>query len=705
MSQNPITFPLKGGLDLVTRAVEMPPGRVIAALNYVPTSSGYRRIRGYERFDGNYPPSAASIAKISFTSGNTTTQAMVPGAYLSMTSQLQYAFLVAAPVLTGGSYAGGTATGYFLVQIGHDNGTYFVNGATLKDISAVTVGTQSGALDTDPDLTGFTEATLLGLARGYLRAAIGVVPGSGPVRAIFYQKSLNVMCAIRDNVGATAGALYRTQDGVSTQWSLANLPMIASFNLGGIDGQSLVEGQDYDNVSGVGGSTATCYRFVVTSGSWAGGNAAGYIYSPTTSWLNADYLYHHTTNTALRVCRLTSAPTLTTLPAGGSYEVIRHNFYGASDLERAYLVNGVGKALEYGGNTIAEIRTGMTIDTPTHIGVHKNALFLAFPGGSLQFSSPGEPLSFDPIIGAGEIGVGSDITALVSANATTLAILAEVSISALYGNDSTDFQLETLTREAGALAHSAQKIGKVVYMDNGGIRTLNASSIYGNFNFGALSILVQPLIEDLLRDGVLPVASLVLRRRDQYWLFFDNGDALVVYMGGKTPEIMPVDLGFTVTCAATVEIEGVERAFVGTSTGYVMELEKGTSFDGAVIEHYFRLPFSNFGSAQVEKRAHKILLDCEISTAMTLSVTIEYDYGSVPGLDAQVLATTVGGAAVDNLGSNELYYNSQIETVAQAYISGVAKNFSAKFSGSTSTEEAHTVTAVTYLLSARGLKR
>ena len=42
------------GLDLVTPSLQKSPGRCIDALNYEPTTvGGYRRINGYERFDGD----------------------------------------------------------------------------------------------------------------------------------------------------------------------------------------------------------------------------------------------------------------------------------------------------------------------------------------------------------------------------------------------------------------------------------------------------------------------------------------------------------------------------------------------------------------------------------------------------------------------------------------------------------------------------
>src|SRR5690348_481274 len=62
-------FPLGGGLNLVTPAIALPPGNVIASSNYEPGPRGYGRVDGYERFDGQPKPSAATYYTIAYGSG------------------------------------------------------------------------------------------------------------------------------------------------------------------------------------------------------------------------------------------------------------------------------------------------------------------------------------------------------------------------------------------------------------------------------------------------------------------------------------------------------------------------------------------------------------------------------------------------------------------------------------------------------------
>ena len=66
----PKYFALKGGLNLVDAPITMPPGQVLAAVNYELLSrNGYRRIDGYERFDGQTSPIDASYWILDFDTG------------------------------------------------------------------------------------------------------------------------------------------------------------------------------------------------------------------------------------------------------------------------------------------------------------------------------------------------------------------------------------------------------------------------------------------------------------------------------------------------------------------------------------------------------------------------------------------------------------------------------------------------------------
>lgn len=699
--QQPRYFPLVRGMDLITPAVSKPQDAVIASVNYEPMAAGYRRLRGFERHDGRTSPSTTVFYRINFTGGLNTPVAgdeftRGPGPYWELG-------IIVTVTVQSGSFGTADAQGYLIVAIRGDP-TANVNGQ-LRKYPGLNIGT---AVGTPILIDGVLALPYIQDLPALARAKIQPVPGSGPVRGIIFLEG--VLHAFRDNVGATEGRLYYSSYG----WQQMLLGYTATFDQGGIDGLAIEEGKQYDSVSGVGSnpSIANVYHASVTSGDWTTGDAAGILTADQGMfplyWSSGDYLYRYSPAGTLRVVRLTSEPAAITLPPGGNYRAIVHNFYGAANKPRAYFVSGVGPAFAlgaYGSYSAAiPISTGMAIDKPNRVAEHQNSLFLSFPGGSLQFSAVGDPFAWTPLLGAGEFTVGSDVTDFATPP-EALAIFSEDGIHILYGNDASDYTLKEMSDAAGGLANTAQEISGVTYMDNRGLRSLTASQNFGNFQMATISRMVAPLIEAKRRENVTPTASLVCRAADQYWLFFSDGTGLVVYMGGKNPSILPVDLGVVVTCTASREENGIERIFFGADNGYVYELNKGTSFDGLPIEYYVRLAFNHFGAPKVRKRFHKVGIDLSCEAISTLLVAADYNYGAELGTEMETVFVTTGGEALTDLGSNEAYFAAQIETVAEADIDGVANNVSLKISGSSAVEAPHVLTGVTYHISPRGVER
>ena len=710
----PISFPVGGGLDLITPDMAMKPGRAIRALNYEPVANGYRRFAGFERFDGRTAPSATQYWRLDFTAGDNNGVAPVLGQNIrdsSASGSVHVVGQIVAVVTTGGDWATDNASGYFIATNMTANlaGTTGWFSTTPSPVRNFNCTAQTLLYDFGPAQNAIYLAAAIALNRSLIQA----VPGSGPIRGIWgYNGDI---FAFRDDAGATAGVPYKAS---TAGW-------VAVPNLVRVD-------FNYDSATMTGPSTkilgppyGTKQVVTNTSGGASKGTIESVIYTGTVGTITTGYMllsgYVAGTWTAAaqqiwigatRAGTTTAAATTAAaIPPGGRYFFMNHNFYGSEDRTAMYMVNGVGNALVYNGVGYSPIVTGMIYDKPTRLAEHRNALFLAFPGGSLQSSEIGEPLSFDPILGASEIGVGSEITDLIPANQSTLLILAKRSISALYGNDATDYQLEKITEAEGdetvALPYTAQRVGTPIYMDNVGLRSINATPNYGNFNLGSISRAIEPLLRNYREQGINPVASLTWKRKDQYWIFFSNGSGLVVYLGMKEPQILPLNLGFTVSCASTVTINGVERAFVGTSTGYVMELDKGTSFDGAVIEHYIRFPFNSFKAPKQVKNFGQVTAGLETYGTTTLSVSADLNNGdgSEPAALAQQFVVTSGGSTLVDANTSESFYTSQIAAEAVADLGCEGKTISLKISGSTSTEQPHTITELTFYVSPRGIEQ
>lgn len=121
--QRVFSFPLSGGLDVVTPPLAIKPGRLIACDNYEAVSTGgYRRIGGYERFSGLPKPSNAAYWYLSFDAGDIVDPGVgskAHGATSGVTGE------VLTVVLESGTWAGSDAAGY--VVLFNVSGTFIDN--------------------------------------------------------------------------------------------------------------------------------------------------------------------------------------------------------------------------------------------------------------------------------------------------------------------------------------------------------------------------------------------------------------------------------------------------------------------------------------------------------------------------------------------------------------------------------------------------
>lgn len=757
---------LRGGLDLVTPALQTPPGRCISALNYEPAHNGYARFQGFERADGHPAPSAASYWFLNFDAGqnDVTADDVVIGA-----TSNAYGKALDVATVESGTFGGNDADGYFVLE--GVSGT-FQNNETLQTIkaaftsgggatpiligntvtgsvsteTAVVVGLKvtsgnwndgdaagtiyvrspSGAFQAENltvggvdlatiggDFTTTTHATADGVAteRGAeddatdtthlqdaietRRGVIGTVPGSGLILGVWYFNG--EIMAFRNNSGGTAAQLYKSS---TSGWVLQNLGRYIAFTSGGTTAIAVGDTIEGD----VSGAQATITKVVLTSGTWAGGDAAGILYfASQTGTFQAENL---DVGASTNLATIAGDSTAITLSPSGRYEFENYNFYATTATQRVYGADGVNKAFEYDGSVFAPITTGIGTDTPKHVACHKNHLCLSFDGGILGLSQTGEPQLWDGALGAVELGMGQDITGLVPEYADTMVVFARNRISVLYGSDIDSYQLVPFTRDAGAIEWSIQMMGYPVYMDDAGIRSLPTAQVYGDFRLGILSDLIHPLLERKKRSGITVVATQRVRTKDIYRVFFSDGSGLSMFLGTKNPEVLPIDLGMTIRCACTAEdSSGNEILYFGSDDGYVYQIDSGTSFDGEEMEYYLRLAFNNSGSPERNKRYKKVTADVDADPETTILLTASFSYGDPDKIAVaeQSLAITSGGGFWDEVNWDQFYWDNPVRGQAIAYIDGIGSNISVTLGGASTYEEPHVIHGIIYEYSFRGL--
>lgn len=565
---------LQGGLDQVTPTLSLPSGFARRAANFeCSINGGYTRIAGYERLDGRPSPSAAlyNLFQCTLTAtvsvGNTIT-GMSSGA-------------TGKVILVDGS----------TVVITRETGTFVASeGISVGGVQKGTITTISGVA-TD----GLLDATYKGLAADDYRADIAAVPGSGPVRGVSYYNG--TVYAWRDNVGATAMKMYKS---TTSGWTEVDLMATFDFNTGA---REVFPG---DTIVGhTSGATALVKAVVVTSGTWAGGNAAGYMVF--TNMTGTPVASEHVYVGGLKACESVGTYSTTTLAPGGRVTTVVGNVFGGSAGKRMYGADGVNRGFEFDGTTYVPIETGMATDTPKQVAVHKQHLFFSF-GTSLQFSGIANPYDWSPVVGAGEIAMSDVITNLTilpgDQTSGAMAVYTRNDTAILYGSSEADFKLSNYNSGTGGLPYTSQTMDQAYVMDDRGVLALGTSLNFGNFVTATLTMNIRPFIQARRN---LATASTINREKGQYRVFFSDRNALYITIAnGKVLGSMPVQFNCAVTCCVDGETpDGAETSFFGGDDGFVYRLDVGTSFDGAPIPANLNLVFNASGSPRILKRYRK----------------------------------------------------------------------------------------------------
>lgn len=675
-------YPIGGGLDLVTSAITKPPGRCIDAQNYEPDPvNGNRRINGYERFDGRTSPSSASYWVITAT----ITGALAVGNTITGLTSAATGKVLA---ISGSTIVLGRVSGTF------QSGEALQVGGTTRATSTSTAA-ENGA--TDPE--DHVDYRLL--AANDRRADIGAVPGSGQIRGGFVYN--DVCYVFRDNAGATAGDLYKQTAGGWVQVTFGR-----ELQFTGAVAEVFVG----NTITGAtSGATATVVRAMLRTGTWTVSGAGTLILSGVVgTFQNGENVQ---VGGVTKVVASGADSAITRAP-GGRVEAVEGNFGGTSATKRIYGADGVNKAFEFDGTNYIPIRTGMTTDTPLHVAVHKARLWLSFDA-SLQFSGANQPYSWTVLTGASEIGMGDSITGIIpqvgNSSGASLLVAIRNSYAILYGSSSSDFNLVPSGSELGYSAYTMQVIGNDTYgLTANGVQALITTLNYGDFEFASLSVLVQPLLAQKRSQGVTPTASVALKAKNQYRLFFSDNTCLVFGLNGqKVNGILPLNYGRVVRCMWNAVLStGEEVTYFGSDDGYVYKDNTGTSFDGSAIESWMRLAFNNLQSPQLRKDYRRAVFETTCEGYSSVNVTYDLGYGNptVEPAAVQQDQTLIGaGGYWDQFTWDAFTWDAGVVTNAQMSIDGTETNINFLAYSSSAKDDPHVFQGVTLLFTPRRLAR
>ena len=727
-------IPLRGGVDSVTTPALVDPGRLLSSLNFEPDiNGGYRRMAGIERYDGSSRPSDASywIMEVNETGSisigdtvtgdaNGTTGVVIDKLSVSGSGLISegwsgayglFDILALSGISLGGSGSGGesgseseavtfgfydilTLSGGYLGGLGSGNLSVLIlakvsgdydDGETI-DVGGSPQGTLV-SISQDSAETNILHARYKNLAADAVRSNINQPAGSGPVRGVWHYRG-DVYC-FRDNVGGTECLMYKATSGGWTQITFGR-----EIQFTGAVGEIF----ENDTVTGqTSGATAIVKRALLRTGTWSVSGVGTLVFDAVTgAFQNGENI---------RVGGVTKAvangvDTAITLQPGGRFEFDNYNFYGISDTLRMYFADGVNHVHEFDGTRIVPIRTGLGDDNPKYIRGHKNHLFIALQS-SVQVSGTGNPYSWTALTGAAELGLGEECTGLLpqvgDANTGVLVVSSASRIYILYGNDVSDFNLVLHSPETGARPYTLQNIGYAHFMDARGITQLQASQAFGGFEMSVISKAMQPFIDE--KQGK-QTASCIVRKSNQYRVFFNDGEGLIVHFQpgsqGISVSLMPFNYGvdrYINQVCSFVDTDGTERMIAAGSDGYVYELDVGTSLDGDPMGAYIMTTFVHSKSIYRRKRYRRTILQFRSGNTARLDVGYDLSYG-----DVTISRGSQSAASVDEPGGiwdlsswEKFYWDASYAQNINIATSGTGESISILVSNDTDEDEPFTI--------------
>ena len=650
-----ITF--AGGLDTETPAIATTPGSVQDSINvYQGARGGYVVTRGHERFNGRPAPHLSVYSTLAvndgsaFTVGQTVTTATASGVIIAIAGDSLHLTKVSGTFATGDALlVGGVATG-----------------TAAADIVA-----------------GFGETAALtahygALAADVYRADIAAPAGAGASLGGF--EFDGVVYTFRNAADGLSAKMWKS---TSSGWSQVSLGREIAFTSGGPT--EPLEGQTITGATST--ATGVIGRVIVTSGTWAGGDAAGrLILKSQTGVFQPENI---NIGASLDVASVAGDSAAISLSPGGSYRFLITNFTADPATRRVYGVDGVNKGFEFDGTVFVQISTGMSADAPDDLCEFVGHLCFAF-NGSFQNSSLGDPYTWVPVLGASEIGLADPITGFKvmpgSDGSPVLAVFSKDSIHLLYGSSRDDWKLIPFKYEAGALARSVQQVGQTLLLDTRGITSLQASDMFGNFEFSTVSDRVKSWLES--RKGGL-ADSCISRPNNQYRLFFTNGEALyctvevknnTAYIAATMPMLFPVNFRWV---WSSEDENGNESVYCGDSTGMVYRLDVGKSFDGQPLQWLVTLHPVHFKTPNTFKKWRRCTFEVKGDGHAEYWSTYVLGYGStdIAQPDASEFEVLTGVDHLDESYLDEGYLDGDPLSSVSYPMYGNAQNMALSFGG------------------------
>ena len=201
---------------------------------------------------------------------------------------------------------------------------------------------------------------------------------------------------------------------------------------------------------------------------------------------------------------------------------------------------------------------------------------------------------------------------------------------------------------------------------------------------------------------------MINRSKGQYRLFFNDGTGLyVTFDDGKRKGSAPVAFPVSMFCAWSGEdTSGRELTFVGGADGFVYQFDRGTSFDGEVIDAECLLAWHMMKSPRQRKSLHRASI--EIQDADYVELRVGNRLGPEITAHLQDLETTEVTPSEldlqwDHFAWDDFWWDHHSDVPLEVDEKGTAERVQYRLSSGTDYLAAHTLTSIiTHFIPRRG---
>ena len=691
---------LLGGLDYISSPLTISPGRLWRALNFEPVEAGYRRLAGYERFDGRPAPSDAAYWVLGRTLVSGESNPEVGATVTGVASEATGIVLAIAD----GEWVLREVAGTF------DAGEELaVSGTTIANASGVARRFGAATIADDLDYRD--------LAAKVRRDVITKVPGSGPVRGVWTY--MGDVFAVRDNAGATAGVMHRATPDGWTAVAGVTLPPGGTYrfqnhNFMGQSGSLTMFG-----VNGVGkafsmlkGGTVETPTWTFTSLSAVGGDESAALDKPTHIAVQNNHLMLAYRGGSLIISSVGD-------PENFDAEM------GASEIASGQEINGLlggvglGNTLVVGDDHIQVLYGNDPEDfvlqdqSQASTGGVENSLQSV--GGPIYLDNRGvRSVTTTEAWGNWVIGsMTSDIQPWLDRQRTA----RNIAVGSMRVRSADQYRL-WFASGVGIIIYVGRQNPEICLLDYG-----SDEDITLDFDAGE----VEPTVGQILTGAVSEATARIdqVKTTSGSWAsnnaagtlhLYDvvgtfQNDELVTTTNGNIAEVdgdATPDAHKIIPCVSVSaeDSDRIERVYFGCESGFVYEADRGRSFDGRAIEAFARLPLNHTGQPTQQKRFIRADVHCDVPGGQaTIGLSAIYEDGRAPeqGLTDGEIAG--GGGFWDEALYDEFVWETPLNGYHVYDLAGIGRNASLLMISNQSKEASWTLNGISLHHSPRRAER